>query len=133
MFSMECRYVLYCYMKDIGVCLDLDHMRITCTQSLITISYVVITYCNVTLILQVVRDYFKDYTRRLGCPEFNATNNTEYSPYCYDATWVLALALNKTVAGMCLLLIIMYTHTCDHGRAVCFIHACVCIDRGYTN
>ena len=48
---------------------------------------------------QTGAEYFQEEERHLNQELFNLTR-LEYAQYCYDATWTLAYALNRTIKRM---------------------------------
>lgn len=62
----------------------------------------------VALCLQVARNYSNDtQTKRCAAANTSSSSDAELAPYCYDAIWAVALALNKTILGSpCLQLLI---------------------------
>ena len=55
-------------------------------------------------LVQTVGEYFHLVdTEYLNQPPLNLTLYDDVAPVCYDAMWTLALALNRTIAGMIML------------------------------
>ena len=57
-----------------------------------------VSFCLVGFI-QTGAEYFDEENAHLNNEPFNLTK-LEYAQYCYDATWTLAYALNKTINGL---------------------------------
>lgn len=55
-------------------------------------------YTLTTCVLQTGGQFLEEEKQFLGVQPLNLTL-LEYSQYCYDATWTLAYALNKTLNG----------------------------------
>jgi hypothetical protein len=52
--------------------------------------------------MQTKMEFLNEYSRRLGVSPLYLSND-EYSQYCYDATWSLIKAINRTIEGRCVL------------------------------
>lgn len=53
-------------------------------------------YCTI----QSVGEYFRMVDNYLNIPPLNLELYDDVAPVCYDAMWTLALAINKTIAGL---------------------------------
>ena len=50
------------------------------------------------MILQTGGEFLDEEKKFLNQPPLNLSKS-DFSEYCYDATWTLAYAINKTVSG----------------------------------
>ena len=65
------------------------------------------------IVLQTGREYQPRYDAHFAnfTAEFdNDIPNNTYGQHCYDATWILALALNRTMAGNTLTNVAIYNY-----------------------
>ena len=52
------------------------------------------------MFFQTVGEYLTRAEDYLKQPPLNVNKTDDVAPVCYDAMWTLALALNKTIAGI---------------------------------